>query len=385
MPSHRKNTLPRRPRLRLAKYVVGIVFLSLVFATGSYVVFRGENGVPTADVDVAPATSSAVHTSLESGTNRRVRHYRHHRRHHVVSQATPSPAPSTTHSATPTPTLTPTSNQSCSGARNTPGGADPWGGCWPGPDNTGVAADIQLTTYTGPCETRSNNVTIDAKIVNCDLDILGGGQITIRNSKVNGSVLNNGSGSLLIEDTVINGGSEHSETVGGDHITILRSNLYGNQHELYCGSNCTVEDSWLHDNYNGAALGWHQNGFLSTGGSNYTIRHNSVFCVGGCTSDIAFIPNGNVSSATVDENLLLATTDVAYCLYPSSGDPAADKPGIVNQMTVTNNVFQRGPNGKCGQFGPVYGWDTPNGRPGTDGFDNVWSGNTWNDGSILNP
>jgi hypothetical protein len=214
---------------------------------------------------------------------------------------------------------------------------------------------------------------------------LGGGHITIRNSEVNGSVLNNGSGSLFIESTVINGGSEQTETVGGDNITVLGSNLYGNQHEVYCGSNCTVEDSWLHDNYNGAALGWHQNGFLSTGGSNYILRHNSIYCVGGCTSDIALIPNGNVNGATIANNLMVATTDASYCLYPSSGDAAADKPGIVNQITVTDNVFQRGSNGKCGQYGPVYGWNTPNDRPGTDGYGNVWSGNAWNDGNVVNP
>ena len=105
--------------------------------------------------------------------------------------------------------------------------------------------------------------------------------------------------------------------------------------------NCTLENSWLHDNFNGEALGWHQNGFLSNGGSNFVIRHNSVNCVGGCTLDIGFIPDYNVSNAVVHKNLLVATFYGAFCLYPSSDHPA--KPGIVSGMVVTDNVFSGGP------------------------------------------
>jgi hypothetical protein len=364
--------------------------LSLALGVGGYVLWRVDNVTTAATVDLTQANRPSIHSSLSPGTRGQSDLRRHrHRPGPLHPRPTPSDTRGTTPTATPSPTPTsaPPSTgpaQSCSGTRNTPGGTDPWGGCWPGSGNTGVPAGTGLTTYTGPCgEIRSENVTIDAKIVNCDLTILGGGQATIRDSEVNGSVLNSGSGSLLIESTVINGGSEHSETVGGDNITILSSNLYGNQHEVYCGSNCTVDNSWLHDNFNGASLGWHQNGFLSTGGVGYTLEHNSVSCVGGCTSDIGLIPNGNISQATITKNLLVATTDAGYCLYPSSGDAASGKSAIVNQITVVDNVFQRGSNSKCGYFGPVYGWNTPNSSPGTDGYDNVWSGNTWDNGQSL--
>ena len=136
----------------------------------------------------------------------------------------------------------------------------------------------------------------------------------------------------------------------------------------------------MRDNFNGESLGWHQNGFLSNGGSNYTFQHNSVYCVGGCTSDIAFIPDHNISNATVEKNLLAATSYASYCLYPSS---ASSKPGTVTGMVVTDNVFQRGANGKCAVYGPVYGWDTPGNTPGTDGYGNVWSGNMWDNGQPL--
>jgi len=239
---------------------------------------------------------------------------------------------------------------------------------------------VALTAYTGPCEIHDGNTVIDAKTVNCTL-VIDSGNVTIQDSKINGEVDNNGSGSLSIVDAVLNGGDDQSETVLGSNVTIVRSDLSGNQHEIYCGDNCTVEDSWLHDNFNGQAQGWHQNGFLSTGGSNYTLQHNSVYCVGGCTADITFIPNDSISKATVNKNLLVASPDSAYCLYPSSDPPA--KPGVVNQMTITDNVFQSGPNGKCATYGPVYGWDSPNNSPGTDGYGNVWSGNMWASGKSI--
>ena len=398
MTSHHSPNSRRVWRLRSVRFVVAVAALGLAVAAGSYALWPPGNARPTAHLNAAQITTQSSHLSAPPTK----RHSKTWRRHHHVrdshphpsSSASTNPAPSSTPSPAPSSTPSPATSTTpagspkagCGGAPNTPGGPDPWGGCWPGSDNTGVPSGTALASYSGKCgEVRSGNLTIVAKVIHCELDFLGSGQLTIRDSKINGEVMNNGSGSVLIENTEIDGGNDQSETVGGDNITVVSSNLYGNQHEVYCGSGCTVEDSWLHGNYNGAALGWHQNGFLSTGGSDYVLRHNSVDCTGGCTSDIALIPNANISRATFDKNLMVATTDVAYCLYPSSGDRAADKPGIVNQITVTDNVFQRGSNGKCGQYGPVYGWNTPNNKPGTDGYDNLWSSNEWDNGRRLGP
>ncbi len=296
------------------------------------------------------------------------------------ASGTPTPRPSKTQ-APGSAGITPAAAAKCgSAAPNTPGGADPWGGCWPGPGNTGVPADAALSAYNGSC-TLTKNTVISSKTVNCTLSV-NSGNLTLDDSMVNGEVYNNGSGSVLIENTTMNGGSAETETVLGSNLTIMNSSLYGNQHEVYCGSNCTIENSWLHDNYDFGSSD-HQNGFLSTGGDTYNLQHNSVYCVGGCTGDITFIPNGDISGATVSKNLFVATTDAAYCLYPSSDPPA--KPGIVEQMTVVDNVFQHGPNGNCAFYGPVYGWDSPTSSPGTDGYGNVWSGNIWDNGAPLNP
>jgi hypothetical protein len=296
------------------------------------------------------------------------------------AQVSPTLRPQPTATLRPSSTTTRGSTASCSGARDTPGGPDPWGGCWPGPNNTGPQAGTPLTSYTGKvlpdhaCMITTNTI-ITAKRLSCQI-IVNSGHLTLEDSSLSGEVYNYGAGSVLIKNTTINGGSDHTETVLGSNITIEDSNLYGNQHEVYCGDNCTVEDSWLHDNHNFGSAD-HENSFLSTGGDHYNLQHNSVYCVGGCTGDITFL--GSDSEAVVNRNLLVASRYAAYCLYPYSGGG----PSIVNQMAITNNVFQRGTNGKCAYYGPVYGWDTPNSKPGTSGYRNVWSGNIWNDGTVL--
>ena len=138
----------------------------------------------------------------------------------------------------------------------------------------------------------------------------------------------------------------------------------------------------MRDNFNGESLGWHQNGFLSNGGSNYTFQHNSVYCVGGCTSDIAFIPDDNISNATVEKNLLAATSYASYCLYPSS---ASSKPGTVTGMVVTDNVFQRGANGKCAVYGPCTAGTRQTIRPVPTAMAMSGRVKLWDNGQPLGP
>jgi hypothetical protein len=375
MSSHRRTNLAKgRQILRPVKLVVGSLLLIAAFATGIYTALAQVSGARTVSDDVLHPSSAPAGQIIgfhrarplptAAPTHKRARK-------HAAASPKPGSSPATAEQAA-----------RCSAASNTPGGPDPWGGCWPGPGNAGVPAGVPLSNYTGSCNISASNTVIDGKNISCGV-VVTGSNVTIKNSQISGTVQNNGNGNLLIEDTTINGGNDQSESIGGSNITLLRSNLYGDQHEIYCGSNCTVEDSWLHDNFNGQALGWHQNGFLSTGGSGYTLVHNSVYCVGGCTADITFIPNDNISNATISKNLLVASPNSAYCLYPSSDHPG--KPGNVSQMTVTDNVFQSGSDGKCATYGPVYGWDSPTSSPGADGYHNVWSGNKWNDGKALGP
>jgi hypothetical protein len=367
----RTDSRTRRPKRRWALVTVSALVLATA-ATGTYAALRHEN--KTANVDTGKRSSGRNAAALgdEPMPSPSLSPSRHPARHHRHRSAAPKPT-------TSAPTG-PISVADCASARNTPGGADPWGSCWPGPDNTGPSSGAGLAAYSGSC-TITKSTVIDDRAVNCELTVRSG-DLTLEHSFVSGEVYNNGSGSVVIENTTLNGGSDDSETVGGNNITVLSSNLYGNQHEVYCDDNCVVRNSWLHDNFNGTSLGWHQNGFLSTGGSGYTLEHNSVYCVGNCTSDIGFIPNDNISDAVVSQNLFVATADASYCLYPSSN---SGKPGTVEEVSVTDNVFQRGPQGTCAFYGPVSNWDSPTSVPNSDGYHNVWSGNVWDNGKALGP
>lgn len=244
---------------------------------------------------------------------------------------------------------------------------------WPGPSNTGVPAGTTLTKYTGSCDLRKDGEVIEEKTFECGI-LVYAKNVVIRRSKITGLIKTNAAdATLTLEDVEVDGGDDQSEAVGGDNVTVLRSNVYGNQHSVHCGSHCVVKDSWLHDQHDGKAADWHQNGFLSNGGTDFTIEHNTVACVGGCTADIAFINDDDVSNGTITNNLLVASPDSAFCAYPFGS--TTSKPGKVSNMVWKDNVFQRGGNQKCGTYGPVYEFSTKNG--------NVWSNNTWENGSAI--
>jgi hypothetical protein len=223
----------------------------------------------------------------------------------------------------------------------------------------------------------TGDTVIVGQTIACQI-IIQAGNLTLEDSVLTGEVYNYGSGSVLIKDSTLNGGDAQTETVLGSNVTVIGSNLYGNQHEVYCGNNCTIEDSWLHGNHDFGPSD-HQNGFLATGGEKYDLQHNTIGCTGHCTGDISLL--GSSSMAIVNRNLILAAPNAAYCLYPSSGGSGSV---LVDQMVITDNVFQRGQNGKCGYYGPIAGWDVRTVSPNISGYKNVWSGNTWDDGRVLN-
>ena len=99
-------------------------------------------------------------------------------------------APSAAVSAVPagaTPVTPPPSTGTCATRSAVPGGGDPFGGCWPGPQNTGVPVGVVLTTYTGPCTITVANTVIDSKIITCDIDVRATG-VVIRRSEIHGYV-----------------------------------------------------------------------------------------------------------------------------------------------------------------------------------------------------
>lgn len=131
-----------------------------------------------------------------------------------------------------------------------PMGPDPWGGCFPGPSNTGVPDGTVLTNYTGPCSITTANTVIDKKTVNCGrLDVRAQG-IVITNSHINGRVYIDdtwcSTASFTITDSTVVTDDKLSRALMYCNYTATRVDLSGGGSMAIC-RNCTIQDSYLHD------------------------------------------------------------------------------------------------------------------------------------------
>ena len=275
---------------------------------------------------------------------------------------------------TPTPTQTPT----------TP----PPAGAWPGPDNTGVPAGTALTPYTGPCTITSARTISGADVLSkcSDALVIQTTGVVIDKSLVPGvwSIYGDGDSSVTITDSDVRAGSVSTAGIWGYNITARRVDVTGGQHSFQCNNNCEVTDSWLHDQHNPDGGSYHNNAFISNGGSNMVIRHNTLHCTsilnstdGGCSGDLSLFGDFDpIDNVTIDNNYLRANnSSISYCLY---GGASSSKPYQATNVKVTNNVFERGANRKCGVYGPVTSFDR-------NAAGNVWTGNVWDSGEAVNP
>jgi hypothetical protein len=263
-----------------------------------------------------------------------------------------------------------------------PDGPDNNGGCWPGPSNTGVPTGIVLGAYSGPSTITTPGTVIDSKTVNADLVIQTTGVI-IRKSLVNGRIDVDGPYSLTIEDSEVDSGGWTNATIGFNGITMRRVEVRGGQTSVICGTDCVVEDSWLHDQFITVGIGQHLGGYMSNGGDNVTVRHNSIVCDvpddssgGGCSGSAQIYGDfANNTNFTFDRNLFMETPG-GYCTSfgHNPGKPFGDNPA---NIIVTNNIWQRGSSGICAVFGATTSFLQANG--------NSWSNNKYDDGIALNP
>lgn len=297
---------------------------------------------------------------------------------------TPSPTQSPT--STPTPTETPTTPTPTS----TPTTQPPTTG-FPDASNTGVPAGVTLSAYTGPC-TITSSATIDRKDVaaKCgEMIVRGAGvQLTITNSKLP-RVENTTAGqfaTISITDSDVSSPTWYEGVIWGANFTVTRADITGGQHSVHCDQgNCTIVASWLHDQFEDPARSFHNNAFLSNGGSGYTLKGNTLACTadlnsngGGCTADVSLFGDfSKVSNVLVEGNLLKANArSISFCAY---GGYSPSKPyPVATQIRFVDNVFERGTNGKCGVYGPVTSFQST-------ATGNVWSGNVWSDGGAVNP
>lgn len=294
--------------------------------------------------------------------------------------ATSTPTPTATSAPpvvaptpTPTPTPPPTVSAPAPVAPSTPSTGFPNAG------NTGVPAGTALTAYSGPCTITTAGAVIDARTINCSLDIRAKG-VKITRSVVNGTVYadTDGSGSFTISDSQINIGSRMGTGIGDAYFTAIRVHVTGGNRSINCFLNCTVESSYVHGQFTDTTGVAHESGIRMGSGS--VIRGNTIACTApdvapdaGCSAaltgygDFAVVQNN-----VVDGNLFVAGSG-GYCAYGGSTTGKPFSAGV-NNIRFTNNVFQRGESGKCGWYGPITSFNL--GAPG-----NVWSNNTFDDGA----
>jgi hypothetical protein len=312
---------------------------------------------------------------------------------------TPTPDPSR---PSPTPTGTkPAAAGPCRVAgKNVPGAADPWGGCFPGPGNTGVPVGATLTSYTGPCTITTASAVIDHKLVTCStLDIRAAG-VVIRNSMLQGTdVTDEGSPSAsfsLIDSTVRNGARDACGCVGYHDLTALRVDIIGGNRSMYCERRCSVRDSWLH----GQVLQGAQHGSGLREEQYVTATHNTFECSYpyvddttslGCSAPQNGYPDfAPIHDNTNSNNLYVSTRQgscatcdprhatSSYCAYGGDGPgkPFAGDPSNGTHIRFISNVFQRGVTGHCGDFQVIGTFTQSNAG-------NAATGNLFDDGTAV--
>lgn len=309
-------------------------------------------------------------------------------------------------------------SQACPGELNSPGSADPWGTCWPGPQNTGypqglpgdARQPVELVEYTGPTTIRECGVVIDSKIVDSDIVVEAGNGtrssdtpcVTIKNSLVKGVIHTDAAsyGPVVVTDTeVAVPGLSWWENIGRYNVFVSRVNSHGSEGVIKCADNCVARDSWVH----GMQLGgsYHYNAFggngMETLDGSFLIEHNWASCGdwagvepgvtgdAGCSAVIGFYGDfAPIRNITINRNFLAGNQidpgildalnrQPAYCLNPGYY-PGKPYPNPSN-VRVTDNIFGRGASGKCGVFGPANSLNAAG-----DGDDNEWMNNRYEDG-----
>lgn len=247
---------------------------------------------------------------------------------------------------------------------------------WPSAANTGVPAGVRLQPYQGPCTITRDDTVIDAKMVNCDLEIQAAG-VSITNSQINGTVWNDPEStgySFKISRSNVDAGEQVWSGIGSVNFTARRVEVVGGTRSIMCWYRCKVINSYVHGQMTDEAGKEHESGIRM--GSYAKIIHNTLVCDApdvppdaGCSASLTgYGDSAVVEKNLIKENLFLASTGGA-CAYGGStkGKPYSDG---VNNIRFIDNVFERGETGNCGYWFAITDFDTN--APG-----NVWSGNRW--------
>jgi len=267
----------------------------------------------------------------------------------------------------------------------TPPGTDPVPTTgWPSSSNTGVPSGVSLTTYSGPSTITTDGTVIRNRVVNGNLNIQAS-NVQIINSRINGSVdlrsPKTSGYSFTITDSEVRMPDNLATGIMRGNFRATRVEVTGGRRSIYCEYNCVVEDSYVH--LQGGDLGGdaHFSGIRMS--QNGTFRHNTIACEAdrapgtGCSAALT----GYGDTMTVQYNLVENNRFIGHlgggatmCAYggSSSGKPYPN----AHHIRFIDNVFVKGPSGKCGNLGAITAFN-----PTASG--NVWQGNTWDDGTTI--
>jgi hypothetical protein len=273
---------------------------------------------------------------------------------------------------------------------------------WPDASNTGPPAGTTLTTWTGGCIITTPNTVIDSKIVNCSPNSLTiqAANVTISKSVVNDGIWldpsnpsYNGAWSMTVTDSIVDGGDHDLPGICCARWVITRTEMYGGHNGAQCDGGisstidaqlyCTMQDSYIHGQYQPQNFDSHLGGFLTDGGvDGIQLIHNYVVCDavvnnvgGGCSGDINLIPNfGPITNITIRNNKMGANVDTPYCTL--GGEKSVSSWPHSTGVVYQDNVFEKGVTGVCGGFGPWSDWNLAN-------TGNVWTNNRYDDGTLI--
>lgn len=225
---------------------------------------------------------------------------------------------------------------------------------------------------------------IDAQTVNCTLQIRASG-VRITRSVINGGVdvRSASSGySFTITDSEVRIGDNLNTGLMRANFHANRVEITGGRRSVYCENNCVIENSWVHGQGGDPAGQAHFSGIRMS--QNTTIRHNTITCDGlrlppasGCSAGLTgygdFAP---VQNNLIENNIFYGGTSTV-CAYGGSSQSKPYSSGA-RDIRFINNVFVRGASGRCGNLGAIFSFDSN--APG-----NSWVGNTWDNGTPLQP
>jgi len=212
--------------------------------------------------------------------------------------------------------------------------------------------------------------------------------ITITRSILNGPIYSDPdyfNGSFTLTDSEVRMPQSTGTGIGDVNFVVTRVEVTGGSRSINCAANCTVQDSYLHGQYTDRRGIDHESAVRM--GSNSVIRHNYITCDAtpvppdsGCSAALTGYGDfAIVQKNTIDNNLIDGGPygSMGYCAYGGSTKGKPYSVGV-NNIKFTNNVFMRGPGGKCGIWGPITSFDSN--APG-----NVWTNNLWGDGKTVPP